>query len=185
MMSYAGKTVGLWVWGRYEKTSAIRRNRSRHGPTGRCFCDIPWKILRLIRLLIVSYIVIVGYAVGYSGQFKLPTIIRPGFPIHRFLGKVNLVLHGCAIAIALALPPLTNFQGTTALTYLSALFVAVSLAIYRWRPLSLYVLLFRPQGKRGKPLAEQAHTRWPYVLLCTVGYILMLIYIQTIFGSYW
>ncbi len=139
----------------------------------------------LTKVLIVSYIVIVTYAVGYSGQFKLPMIVRPGTPIHRFLGTVNLVLHGCAIAIALTLPSLTDFQGIAILSYLSALFVAVSVAIYRWRPLSLYVIVLRPQGKHGKPKAEQAHTPWPYVWLCSAGYILMLIYIQTIFGRYW
>jgi hypothetical protein len=139
----------------------------------------------LSRVLIVSYIVIVAYAVGYSGQFKLPRIVRPGSPIHRSLGRVNLVLHGCAIAIALTLPPLTDFKGIAILSYLSALFVAASLAIYRWRPLSLYVIVFHPQGKRGNPKAEQTRTPWPYVWLCSAGYILMLIYIQTIFGRYW
>lgn len=141
--------------------------------------------MSVIKLLIVSYIVVVGYAVGYSGQFRLPTIIRPGFPIHRFLGKVNVLLHGCAVAMALTLPPLTDFHGIASLSYLSALFVAASLAIYRWRPLGIHTILFHPQGKHGKPLAEQNRTRWPYVWLCSSGYILMLIYIQTIFGSYW
>jgi len=137
------------------------------------------------RALIISYIVIVAYAVGYSGKFRLPTIVRPGTLIHRSLGRVNLVLHGCAIAIALTLPPLTDFQGIATLSYLSALFVAASIALYRWRPLSLYVTVFHSQGKRGKPKAEQTRTAWPYLWLCSAGYILMLIYIQTIFGRYW
>lgn len=142
-------------------------------------------MLSLTRVLIVSYIVIVTYAVGYSGQFRLPMIVRPGTPIHRFLGKVNLVLHGCAIAIALAFPPLTNFQGIAILSYLSAFFVGASLAVYRWRPLSLDVIVLRPEGKRAKPKTEQLRSPWPYVWLCSAGYILMLIYIQTIFGHYW
>ncbi len=173
------------VGGRYENTSTTWRDGRQYGGTGLLFCGYLCGILPVLRLLIVSYIIIASYAVGYSGQFKLPRIVRTGSPIHRALGKVNVVLHGCAVAISLTLPPLTDFHGVPFISYLSALFVAVSLAVYRWHPLSLAVLLFRPQGKRGKPLAEQDRTRWPYVWLCAAGYVLMLIYIQTIFRSYW
>lgn len=121
-MSYAGKTVGLWVGAEIKRHRLTGVTATVPDSQAVIFCDIPRKILPVIRLLIFPCIVISGYAegyaVGYSEQFKVPTIIRPGFPVHRFLGKVNLVLHGCAIAMALTLPPLTDFRGITSLSYL-------------------------------------------------------------------
>jgi hypothetical protein len=139
----------------------------------------------MIKVLMVSYFILIAYAIGYSGQFKLPRIVRPGTTIYSILGKANLVLHGVGVVISVTLPPLTGFNGAPVLSYLSALLVTISLALYRWRPLSLRVRLFRPGGKRGKPLSEQEHTRWPYVWICGAGYCVMLVYIQTIFKIFW
>jgi hypothetical protein len=134
------------------------------------------------KILIFSFFGMVGYAVGYGGQFGL-AFLRKGSRYHRVLGRINLVLHIAVVLIALVLPPLTRFTGMPVLAYLSAALVMGSLFLYPLNPLSLRVRLFPAEGKRAKTFAERERSRWPYVWTCGTGYVVMLGYIWTIFPT--
>lgn len=138
--------------------------------------------LYVVWILIGLFWACLTYAVGYSGQFRLP--IRKGSPLHVSLGKINLALHGLAIVVALLLPFVTGFAGVPLLAYLAAALVVASLFLYPLQPLGLHVRIVHAGGRRAKSLAEQEKTRWPYVWTCGIGYVVMLLYIWTILPLY-
>ena len=135
------------------------------------------------QILILIFFGAFGYAVGYSGRFKL-VFIKPGSRMHLVLGRINVAYHVIAAVIAVALPPLTGFAGAPLLAYITATLIIGSLFMYRLKPLSLHIRLFPAGGKRAKPLAEQERTRWPYALTCGIGYIVMLAYVWTLAPGY-
>lgn len=132
----------------------------------------------LIGLFWISF----TYAIGYSGQFRLP--IRKGSPLHVSLGKINLALHGLATVVALVLPFVTGFAGVPLLAYLAAALIVFSLLLYPLQPLGLHVRIVHAGGRRAKPLAEQEKTRWPYVWTCGTGYVVIVLYVWTILPLY-
>ncbi|WP_156144153.1 hypothetical protein [Sinomonas humi] len=140
-------------------------------------------MLSMSKALVVCYLGIVAYAIGYSGRFKLPVVIPPGSPRHKFLGRVNLALHGFAIVVSISLPLASGFAGSPILSYSSGALVAVSLPLRRWKPLTPSARFVWDRGRRGKPLPEGERSTWPYALICGTGYAVMLVYIQTIFGA--
>lgn len=137
----------------------------------------------MIKVLIGSFFGSIGYAIGYSGRFKLP--IKRGSLSHRVLGRINLAFHGLVVVTALVLPSLTRFTGSPIFAYLAAALIVTSLFLYRLQPLGLRVRIAHAGGQRAKPFAEQERTRWPYAWTCAIGYIVMLAYIWTIAPIYW
>jgi hypothetical protein len=135
-------------------------------------------MLYMVRILVALFWGCFTYAIGYSGNFRLP--IRRGSPLHVVLGRNNLALHGLTVLIALVLPFVTLFAGASMLAFLAASLVVTSLFLYPLQPLGLHVRFVHAGGRRSKPLAEQEKTRWPYAWTCGIGYVVMLIYIWTI-----
>lgn len=137
----------------------------------------------VVKILIGSFFGSFGYAIGYSGRFKLP--IKRGSMMHTVLGRINLAFHGLTVVSALALPALTSFAGGPTFAYLAAALIVTSLFLYPLQPLGLRVRIANAGGQRAKPLAEQERTRWPYASTCGIGYVVMLVYVWTIAPIYW
>ncbi len=139
----------------------------------------------MIKILIGAFLGMVGYSLGFSGRFGIPSIIRRGSRIETVVRRINVAFHVAAVAIALVLPPLTLFIGAPIFAYLAAALIVTSLFLYRLQPLGLRVSVTNAGGQRAKPLAEQERTRWPYAWTCGIGYAIMLAYIWTIAPIYW
>jgi hypothetical protein len=136
----------------------------------------------MIRIMILVTFLIFGYALGWSGRFRL--VLKSGSTTERVLETIHLGLMGLLAVFMFALPPMTDFQGRPELAYSSGAVLITALALFNLKTKSLILSLSPASGSRAKPVPEQRRTKWPYSFAWATGYILAAWYVATIYAKF-
>lgn len=136
----------------------------------------------MARFLIILAIVLVAASLSIAGRHRFH--IKEGSRTDHLFEQLQFVGNVAAIGLELLLPIVTGFLGLPLLAYAAAAFQLLAVTSVRVELPPIRTL--RP-GTSGKHSVDKDHlrrTRWPYQTAFALGYVLLLVYVATIFGMY-
>ncbi|WP_120521921.1 hypothetical protein [Arthrobacter celericrescens] len=136
----------------------------------------------MARFLILLSIVLIAASVAVAGRFRLP--LKENSRIDVFFQRLQLLGIVIAAVAELALPLATGWLGVPALAYTAAALHIASLTVYRVKLPAVQGIRPRTTGSHSVNERDLRRTRWPYQTLFAVGYVVLLIYIFTIYGYF-
>ncbi|BCW04967.1 hypothetical protein [Arthrobacter sp. NtRootA1] len=131
------------------------------------------------KILIFTFVALFGLTGAYWGRYRFPSL-RPGSPMDRLLGVINVFGNVAVALVGIALIMTTEFSGTPALGFIASALLLGSVFLYRVRAPDLRMAFASNSGRRGQPHDQQRKTRWPYTLTYMAGYSCVIAYISTI-----
>ena len=131
------------------------------------------------RFLIWLSIVLIAASLATAGRFRFP--VKEGSRTDVFFQRLQLLGVVIAAVVELVLPAATGWRGLPVLAYTAAALHLASLAVYRVRLRAVQGIRPGTTGSHSVNEQDLRRTRWPYQTLFAVGYMILLVYVFTVY----